>query len=208
MNESKIVSLFPTPLYVSKVDLTQEELEFCNGEHQYIKNEGNFSSNDTYILNNVKLKSLKEKLQKHLTKYFNDIIQTDSRINPYITQSWINFTKENGHHHPHTHANSIVAAVLYIETAEGDCIKFHTSTYNSFYFKPKELNNFNCKDVTVGIKKGDLLLFPASLIHSVPERENKGNRLSLSFNSFFEGTAGELHDLTELRVPIKHEDYR
>src|SRR5210317_846014 len=86
--------------------------------------------------------------------YFDEIIQADNEVKPYITQSWINFTKENGHHHLHAHANSIVTAVLYIETTEGDCIKFHASDYRAHYFKPKKVNNFNASEFTVKVQKG------------------------------------------------------
>ena len=194
------ISIFPTPLYITSVDLTEKDLEFFNRKHSYVNNEGNFRTENTYILNSVELISLKEKLQNHLENYFDEIIQADNEVKPYITQSWINFTKENGHHHLHAHANSIVTAVLYIETTEGDCIKFHASDYRAHYFKPKKVNNFNASEFTVKVQKGNLILFPANLIHSVPEKKNKGNRLSLSFNSFFKGTAGDLHDLTKLDI--------
>jgi hypothetical protein len=52
--EATINGIFPTPIYISKLDrtLTQLELKFVNkNKKDFYKNEGNITTNNNYILN-------------------------------------------------------------------------------------------------------------------------------------------------------------
>ena len=40
------------------------------------------------------------------------------------------------------------------------------------------------------VKTGDIVLFPSNLMHSVPKTEHDHTRVSLAFNSFWEGELG------------------
>ena len=197
-----IHQLFPEPLYFSKLDrtLTKKELKTINEYKKNThKNAGNTTSNDTYVLEKKELKNLKEELNKKIIDYFDKVICTDN-IAPYITQSWINYTKSDQFHHKHNHPNSLISGVFYISAdKEVDSITFHkgfledriklnTTKYNMF-------NSISCKFL---VETGNILLFPSSLVHGVEKKKGNNIRSSLSFNVFFKGTVGNKNDLTEL----------
>tara|TARA_R100001132_G_C3262333_1_gene86126 strand:- start:755 stop:1366 length:612 start_codon:yes stop_codon:yes gene_type:complete len=197
-----IHQLFPIPVDFSKLDrvLTPKELREIN-EHKKktYKNEGNRTSNDSYILERKSLKNLKKDLNKKVTNYFNKIICSPNSLLPYITQSWINYTEKNQFHHQHSHSNSYVSGVFYIDANKKvDKIKFFKSGYSPFKLPPTQFNVFNSSTWWYPVESGDVILFPSSLEHGVDRKEGTNIRTSLSFNIFFKGTIGNSDDLTEL----------
>ena len=121
--------LFPQPIYFSNLErsLTKEELKTVNEYRKEVfKNEGNTVSKNKYVLENKTLKNLKEDLNKKVIDYFNKVVCTSNTINPYITQSWLNYTENTQFHHSHSHPNSYVSGVFYVDAQkEIDTITFH-----------------------------------------------------------------------------------
>jgi hypothetical protein len=77
MIESTINGIFPTPIYISKLDreLTKKELSFVDkSKLDHYKNDGNITSNDNYILNQKVFGSLKEDLYLRVEDYFNKVL--------------------------------------------------------------------------------------------------------------------------------------
>jgi uncharacterized protein (TIGR02466 family) len=128
MIESTVNGIFPTPVYMSKLDrdLTKKELSFIDkSKLDLYKNEGNITSNDNYILNQKVFSKLKEDLDLRVKDYFNKVLSTTDSVTPYITQSWLNYTETNQYHHKHAHPNSLVSGVFYVNCHEElDKIKF------------------------------------------------------------------------------------
>ena len=117
MEERNIYSIFPTPIYISKLGrkLTASELRFVEkNKKNYFKNEGNITSNNNYILNEKPFLNIKKELNLRVKDYFEKVLSTTEAITPYITQSWLNYTETNQYHHKHAHPNSLVSAVFYI----------------------------------------------------------------------------------------------
>jgi uncharacterized protein (TIGR02466 family) len=197
-----INGIFPTPVYISKLDreLTNLELSFiettkldCN------KNEGNITSNDNYILNHKAFKVLKEEIDLKVKDYFNKVLSITDVITPYITQSWLNYTETNQFHHKHAHPNSLVSGVFYINCDEKfDKIKFFNDKYKPIKLEVKEWNVWNSESWWFPVKTGDIVLFPSSLTHMVENKEGTNTRISLAFNVFIKGTIGNNKNLTEL----------
>lgn len=197
-----IIPIFPTPVYFSKLnrELTKEEIFFINNSKlDIIQNEGNVRSNESYILNNKILKNLKEELDLTVQDYFNKIISPANNITPYITQSWLNFTEKNQYHHKHTHPNSLVSGVFYINcNEEHDKIKFFNEPYQVIKLEVKDWNEWNAESWFLPVKNGNIVLFPSSLIHMVETKQGDNTRISLAFNVFIKGTVGNNKNLTEL----------
>ena len=77
MTESNINGIFPTPVYISKLNrnLTKPELTFIDKiKLDCHNNEGNIVSNDNYILNQKIFKNLKKDLDLKIQDYFDKII--------------------------------------------------------------------------------------------------------------------------------------
>jgi len=202
MIESNINGIFPTPIYISKLDreLTPLELKFVdNNKKDFYKNDGNITSNNNYILNEKPFTNIKKELYLRVQDYFNKVISPANNITPYITQSWLNYTETNQYHHKHAHPNSLVSGVFYINChEEHDKIKFFNDNYKTIKLEVKDWNIWNSESWWFSVKTGDIILFPSSLTHMVETKEGTNTRISLAFNVFIKGTVGNNKNLTEL----------
>ena len=204
MIESTVNGIFPTPVYMSKLDrdLTKKELSFIDkSKLDFYKNEGNITSNDNYILNQKVFSKLKEDLDLRVQDYFNKVLSTTDAVTPFITQSWLNYTETNQYHHKHEHPNSLVSGVFYVNCHEEfDKIKFFKSEYKTIKPEIKDWNLYNSESWWFTVKTGDIILFPSSLTHMVENKEGTNTRISLAFNVFIKGTIGNNKSLTELII--------
>ncbi len=200
--EANINAIFPTPIYISKLDreLTKKELSFVDKTKlDTYNNEGNTTSNDNYILNNKSFKELKTDLDSIIKDYFEKVISPTDAITPYITQSWLNYTETNQYHHKHQHPNSLVSGVFYINCDDKfDKIKFFNDKYQTIKPEVKDYNIWNSETWWFSVKTGNIILFPSSLTHMVETKQGDNTRISLAFNIFIKGTIGNNKSLTEL----------
>jgi uncharacterized protein (TIGR02466 family) len=202
MIESTINAIFPTPVYISKLNrkLTKKELFFIDKNKLKVHdNEGNKTSKDNYVLNNKVFINLKKELDLRIKDYFNKVISPTDAITPYITQSWLNYTETSQYHHKHAHPNSLVSGVFYINCDEEfDKIKFFNDNYRTIKLEIKDWNIWNSESWWFSVKTGDVVLFPSSLTHMVETKQGYNTRISLAFNVFIKGTLGNNKQLTEL----------
>ena len=204
MIESNINGIFPTPIYISKLDrkLTPLELKFVDkNKKDFYKNDGNITSNNNYILNEKPFANIKKELDLRIQDYFDKVISPANNITPYITQSWLNYTETNQYHHKHAHPNSLVSGVFYINChEEHDKIKFFNDNYKTIKLEIKDWNIWNSETWWFSVKTGDVILFPSSLTHMVETKKGDNTRISLAFNVFIKGTVGNNKNLTELII--------
>ena len=204
--DSNIHSIFSTPIYAAQLNrkFSTKELSFVNiTKKDVFKNEGNITSNDAYILENKVFKNLKKEINLIVQDYFNKVMLSTKDITPCITQSWLNYTEKNQFHHQHSHPNSLVSGVLYIDSnKEFDKIKFFKKDIYGQGFKTKisGWNTWNSESWWCPVNTGDILLFPSSLKHMVECKEGDNIRISLAFNTFVKGTLGSYKHFTELKI--------
>jgi len=159
--------LFPEPLYFSKLErvLTKKELKIFD-EHQKEtqKNSGNSRTKDNYVLEHKGLKNLKKDLQTQVRDYFDKVVCT-TNITPYITHSWINYTESDQFHHRHSHPNSLVSGIFYINADKNvDSVTFYKG-YLDYRIKLdiNKYNIFNSSSCKFPVETGNILLFRSSL---------------------------------------------
>jgi uncharacterized protein (TIGR02466 family) len=203
MKKEIIHSIFSTPIYISKLnrELTSQELKFIEENKKlFLKNEGNISSKNNYILNEKPFLNLKKELDLKVKNYFEKVISPSNNIIPYITQSWLNYTETNQYHHKHEHPNSLVSGVFYINCHEElDKIKFFKKDiYQTIKPEIKNWNVWNSEAWSFVVKTQDIIMFPSSLTHMVENKEGTNTRISLAFNVFIKGTVGDEKNLTKL----------
>jgi uncharacterized protein (TIGR02466 family) len=203
MKKEIIHSIFSTPIYISKLnrELTSQELKFIEENKKlFLKNEGNISSKNNYILNEKPFLNLKKELDLKVKNYFEKVISPANNIIPYITQSWLNYTETNQYHHKHEHPNSLVSGVFYINCHEElDKIKFFKKDiYQTIKPEIKNWNVWNSEAWSFVVKTQDIIMFPSSLTHMVENKEGTNTRISLAFNVFIKGTVGDEKNLTKL----------
>ena len=195
-------SLFPTAVtFFEHKGITEKEIKFLT-EQETRNNTGNTTSIDTNILNNKEMKKLKQFIEKSLKEYFKNIYMPKKDVEPYITQSWCNYTKEGQYHHKHAHPNSFVSGVFYVQADRTkDKIYFYKDDYQRIDLPAKEYNPFNSKSWWFETGTNDLVLFPSNLTHMV-EKVVGNERISLSFNTFLKGYIGENLELTGLHIGV------
>lgn len=201
--EVKVTGIFPVPIYqtILNREISTEEKNFFN-KLERTKNAYNYNSKNNYVLDEEPLSTLKKELFLRVEDYFQKIITPKTNVLPYITQSWVNWTKNGEEHHKHAHSNSLFSGVFYIDADEEyDSIKFFKRhTYESLSIEPYEYHLFNSESWTFKVKTGDIILFPSSLGHLVESKIGDNLRTSLSFNTFIRGTIGVDVELTELKL--------
>ena len=152
-------------------------------------------SKDKHILHQEELSSIKKQITKHIEKYKSDTLQVADNIEIYITNSWL-MRHDKGHYaHEHSHANSVISGVYYIEVPEmSGNIVFHKASNNiSNVMSPvialryKKYNIYNSEEYAVKTKNNLLVLFPSNLRHSVPVSLSKTPRYCIAFNTFLKG---------------------
>jgi uncharacterized protein (TIGR02466 family) len=205
MTSPVIHSLFPTPIYTTKIDrpFTKQELQFVNEQKKHCtKNQGNINTKDNYILNRKEFKNIKKYLDKCCKDYLNTVICPKNNIELYITQSWLNYTETNQFHHQHQHPNSVISGVLYFNSdIKNDKILFsHPTVYQQISpeIDDQKFNLWNSKTWFFPVETSDLFMFPSSTTHQVETKQGNNTRISLAFNTFYKGSVGSNTQLTEL----------
>ena len=164
-------------------------------------NEGNTSSQNHNVLDLPALKNLKTFMNTALQEYYQQVYQPRGDVKPYITLSWTNYTTPGQFHHKHAHPNSFVSAVFYIKTNPvTDKIYFYKDGFNQIDIPPADWNTYNSKSWWFPAVPGQLILFPSSLAHMVETVQGEDTRVSLSFNTFLQGTLGDEKELTRLSL--------
>ena len=206
--EHTISGIFPIPVYHVKRNSNLDESEWKDIKDiidtgGMMKNPGisNHISKNTYIFD-TKLANLKEFCEKHIKTYVKEIINPKEELDFYITQSWLNVIEPAGMHHPHRHANSIIAGVFYVSTVENDKIDFHDplKSFSSVSVDiASEVNTWNMKICSMKVITNLLVLFPPWLEHGVElNPDATKDRISIAFNVFAKGTLGAVENIDEL----------
>ena len=197
--KSTINNIFPTPIYTTKLDreLTRLELKFVEKiKKESYYNGQNTTSNSNYILNEKPFLNLKKELDLRVKDYFEKVISSTDLVIPFITQSWLNYTEKDQYHPKHSHSNSFVSGVFYINChKELDKITFFNDSYKTIKPEVKTWNLYNSESWWFPVKTNDIIMFPSSLNHMVETKQGDNTRISLAFNVFVKGIEGSNKDL-------------
>ena len=198
--KSTINNIFPTPIYTTKLDreLTPLELKFVDKiKKESYYNGQNITSNSNYVLNEKPFLNLKKELYLRVKDYFEKVISSTDLVIPFITQSWLNYTEKDQYHPKHSHSNSFVSGVFYINChKELDKITFFNDDYKTIKPEVKTWNLYNSESWWFPVKTNDIIMFPSSLNHMVETKQGDNTRISLAFNVFVKGIEGSNKDLT------------
>lgn len=196
-----IYNIFPTSIYQSdKFDFNKEQKEYLSSI-EIINNKNNLRSKDSFVLNNIIMQSFNDWVYKQINEYAFNYLKIKDDIKFSITQSWLNYSKENQSHHQHYHDNSIVSGIYYIQGENTPTI-FYIDNERKFplAFEYKEITDQNTETYMINNTPGILVLFPSYLHHAVAQNLNKETRITLSFNTWVEGTIGSKDNLTFVNI--------
>lgn len=198
-------NLFPTPVGFFKLDR-----EFTEDEKSYVLNQdkhanmGNTTSNDRYIFDKPEMGALNTFVNDCVKEYFQSVYAPKFEVEPYITQSWANYTEPGQYHHKHEHPNSFISGVLYLQAEkESDRIYFYKSGYQQIKVPTENYNLYNSDSWWFEVNTGDVVLFPSHLTHMVETVKGDHTRISIAFNVFLKGYIGDESSLTALHLGAK-----
>ena len=199
--KEELLQLFSTPLlivpYEQSIDKELAYLKTISYREQ--QQNGNFSSDDSYLLRNEEFKNIKNFLKEAVDKFTTNVLNTKQRL--VITQCWANRNPKGSQHHEHVHPNSIISGVMYFQINEKlPPIKFAKTNQDGMKLDPEKYNNVNSESFMLSCKPGELILFPSSLKHSVPINMSEEDRISVSFNTFCIDIIGSEQSLTHLDI--------
>lgn len=205
--KSEMMNLFATPLYRGNIERGFDDAE--RGFFQQTLSEpvlaiGNYSSRNKNVLDAVPMQAIREVLQANLDNYFRIVFDTANDCTLQITQSWLTLSRRGESHHPHTHPNSIASGVLYINVAQEDGINFFRNDEYTWYELMRKTDNYyNASNYLINAKIGDIIIFPSNVKHGVREVRDDIERVSLSFNSFFNGEMGRTEFSNAIKLQVK-----
>ncbi len=189
-----MINLFPLPLQKTNLlrGYTERELDFMKSQLQSNhKSIANYASTNKYILDADEMIGIRQSLQEALDTYFKEVFNTSNKLNLKITQSWLTLTGNSESHHEHVHPNSVASGVLYINLGDNDGISFYRNEDSQWYeFLREEETYYSAKSFFIACKVGDIVIFPSNLRHGVKQNSSQLERISLAFNTFFEGELG------------------
>lgn len=204
MQQPELIQLFPTPLLIFKYpkDLTFEleyikNLEYKRENKDEVGQILNHQSTNTFLFDEPELKDVAEFVNATLQFYVKNVLECDDEL--IVTQSWSNKTKMGERHHEHSHPNSIISGVFYLQNNKNlPPIQFRRNSVHSISLNVKKHNNFNSATYLLPAEDGELLLFPSTLQHSVLDNKSSEDRISIAFNTFSKGSLGSIESLTYL----------
>ena len=210
--KDELIQLFPTPLLICPcpfdygVELEWIKKQPCGRENGAVKKlpnskektkRHNRQSDDTFILDKPELSRVRQFIESKLKEYAFNVMGSDSEM--VITQSWLNKSSNGEYHHEHKHPNSMISGVWYPQIHEQlPPIEFKTDIQRDVALSLKKYNHYNSASFILPLRKGELILFPSHLRHSVPINQSDEERISLSFNTWCKGNLGNIDQLTYL----------
>jgi uncharacterized protein (TIGR02466 family) len=195
-------NLFPTAVgkFTLGRDFTEKELKFIKDQATR-PNSGNTTSVDNNLFECKELKDVAKFCHESMNAYLKEVYAPKHKVGLEFTQSWANYTEPGQFHHKHSHPNSFVSGVLYINADQTkDRIYFYKGGYQQIQLPTDNFNLFNSESWWFEVATGDLMLFPSSLTHMVETVKSDKTRISISFNTFPKGYVGEDLDLTGLHL--------
>lgn len=203
-----MMNMFAVPVYRTKLNrpFSQQEVQFFKQSLQdAVPAIHNRSSVDKRVLAAPALADIQQFIEANLRQYLQTVFNTANDVRLQITQSWLTLSGKGQSHHVHTHPNSVVSGVLYINLAPVDGINFYRNEDNIWYELVKQQDNYyNAYQYFVQTSVGDLLLFPSNVRHGVREVTEDVERVSLSFNTFFSGQLGRDDFSNGLSIEVKN----
>ncbi len=208
----ELLQLFPTPVMICPYTANYDkELEWIRNQPCRRENKGggnncapggmvqhyNRQSEETFILDKPELANITAWIESKIAKYVKEIMNSNDTL--VITQSWLNKSGKGESHHEHVHPNSMISGVWFPYIHEQlPPIQFRNNRQRDVSLEAVKFNTFNSATFMLPMKKGELLLFPSNLTHSVPVNQSEEERISLSFNTWPKGNMGDKTSLTYL----------
>lgn len=189
------VPLFSIPFSFEKnvFNVSKEELDYIKSLNfkSLDKNKVNVSE-DSYILNNPKLHRIKKIILEKTIDYKNKVLEIGNEID--LTTSWATVNNKNSQHPQHSHYNTFISSVLYLQAKNVTFVLTRQKNIfqDAFYFNYKinNINLHNCSSFSLKVESGDIIFFPAWFHHYSTENLDEEDKVLIGANFFLKGEVG------------------
>lgn len=159
----------------------------------YAPTQTNFNSFVPETLQMKELVPIRQFIDGHLNQIKLDLGLECEQLRLNI--EWFNRSDKGMWHHAHTHDNAFVSGILYITPSDAETI----FSVPSIWGKENMILNLVSQDnmrvfQTYPTTPGKMLIFPATITHSVSEHTLDYPRYTMSFNAFPSGFIGSYSD--------------
>ena len=203
--------IFPTPIGVSNIPISKNLLNyFKTAETNPVFNNPNITagaygthSKNTNIIRERGCENFRKQVIDEINKFSREVlcIETETMLD---VCSWVSIKMPGQEHITHTHPNSIITAVFYIDEVYEECPIFftkHSRGSSTYEIRPRVNQQMLDKSIyseTIHFspKQFDLLMFPSYLPHGVPRNNTKKARYSISSNFVTANESGMRENLT------------
>jgi len=208
MAESKVFSMFPTPLYVTTYegDTTEIVKYFDSCE----MNDGRTSpygwiSKNSYIIDHPVCLQLRRFFMQCFEDFATNIMRYRYKELQFA-QSWLTYKEPGQFHKAHTHPNTLLAGVFYYDHQPGDAAicssKVAGSQYRT-YLEPSlqddyQQHPFSQEEIYFTPQRNNFIIFPSYVTHGVPPNKTNKVRKALGVNALTKGTLGDKETISEI----------
>ena len=199
-----ILKMFPTIAYKGHIDIPdsvidsykQERYHACSPENYYTSNGKMTSPGKHKDKNYIPLISL---IDEHVEKYL-DYVKINKKLK--CCGAWINLHTEKDFVQQHFHPNAMVSGIVYIDAPDGSApLKFHANPSMNHMFGPFFGHDMSkLAEISFPVETGDILLYPSTILHSVPPNTKPINRYSFAFDYMVDGTIDTYVNKTKILV--------
>jgi uncharacterized protein (TIGR02466 family) len=187
--EVHIENIFPIPIYTSKINVDDFDINDVEFTHTGPTNQVSISK-DNNLLAQQRYSNLRSRIDEHMHHFYYDVFGYTKQTYPEMVSSWVvrsNPSQESGWH---CHGNSIFSGVVYLQTDE-NCgnIWFRKETLLTGIMQPENefQTIYNHLFHSIVPSKGLIILFPSFIFHKVSKNDSTVDRYSLAFNYFIKG---------------------
>jgi uncharacterized protein (TIGR02466 family) len=201
----RVMQLFATPVYTGILtSLTEDLKEIIKSQHYepLYSGKGEYTVNQR-ILDLPELKLVKEEVDDHIETYARDVLKVDKAQQFYLTTSWALRQNQGDFANSHSHTNSVISGVFYLNQGDGFGRLVFDKPYDNVFTKTldpsyTEFTPINSGKWAVEPMANLIVLFPSILKHGVDINKSQDTRYSLAFNYFMKGQFG--HKESELTL--------
>ena len=208
MAESKVFSMFPTPLYVTTYEGDTTEIvkyfDSCEMNDGRTSPYGWISKNSYIIDHPVCLQ-----LRRFFMQCFEDFATNIKRYRYkelQFAQSWLTYKEPGQFHKAHTHPNTLLAGVFYYDHQPGDaaiCFSKVAGSQYRTYLEPSlqddyQQHPFSQEEIYFTPQRNNFIIFPSYVTHGVPPNKTNKVRKALGVNALTKGTLGDKETISEI----------
>jgi|APCry1669189369_1035219.scaffolds.fasta_scaffold01618_8 uncharacterized protein (TIGR02466 family) len=203
--KSNLLQLYPTPVYISKLESITKELKELIVTEKY---EVMYSGTATYTSNQQLLsepayKILQEEIDAHVEHYVRDYLQVNPNQKFYMTNSWGVCMPQGSYANPHAHTNSLISGCFYLNSDTNFGSFNINRNYDNIFTSTlcpefTEYTTINSGSYSIQPEEDMIILMPSLVIHAVSPNQSTNSRYSVAFNYFANGIFGRKESYLEL----------